>query len=1276
MAINGSTLADEDGDFSDWIEVRNSGVGVVDLAGWTVTDDVAAPGKWGFPAISLAAGERLVVFASGKDRVVAGAPLHTNFQLSGGGEYLALVEPGGVVAVEFAPEYPEQYEDISYGPGMAGSVTATGITPVVPVAGTHYSNVYVNAGGGGTGQTSGTLNNLVTGAGGASQQRYLWLNFASELGRIPAGEFVTGATLNWEGNATSGLADIGVFTVPVGGMGAEAVFPTSQGAEMVDYFGANAPVAVAGVLALGTQVLNWDVTDLVASWVTGPGEPQRGEFMLLNSAAPSRMQWMSNVPTLTVQTSNAPPGGLAPIYFEAATPGAAESGGVSGFVKDTKFNVNRGYYTEAQRVEITTATPGASVYYTDDGLVPISSSGVPTATAILYTDPVLVSETTVIRAAAVRDGWEPTNVDSNTYVIPDSVATQTQPEGYPRSWTGEPRADYAMDATITNGEIYTERFREGLRSIPTVSVAGDKDAFFGPRGIYSDTQNRRLEVSISAEFFVPDGTADGVNVEEGFQIDCGMKLQGGASRNPSSSIKHSLSLRFRAQYGEGTLKYPLYPESEVDRFDSLHLRAGYNNSWIHRDSGQRQRATMIRDQWMRDSMIATGNPDGGRGRYVNLYINGLYWGVYGLHERLENDHYAAYAGVPAEEVFGFNPGRPSRQEQAAFNAMKAEVNSRDWGRIRAALDVDSYIDYFILEQFGRNADLKNNGNWRAAGGDPRAGGAPWRFYCWDSERVFEDEANVSALSNSGGADGALISTSLENVLEFRVRFADRAWKHLTHGGALSNERNRARFEARVAELDLAIIGESARWGDDRESRDYTRDRHWLNAINGPLTTTPRRGVLGSWFPETGRNRTDRIITAWTSDARNGRWRSGDFRLLNTDAPEFTVNGVEQHGGRLTPGQVLDATAAEGAVFYTTDGSDPRLEGGAVAGTATPLGASIPLVATTQVRMRAKDGDEWSPLVEATFATGIAADATNTVVSEIHYHPADPTAEELANPAVSSESDFEFVELMNLSSGEVDLSGVAFTAGIDVTVPAGTTFGVGERVVLVRNAAAFALRYGGLDPAPVMVAEYGGKLSNSGDTMVVVTETGEDLARFRYNDKAPWPESADGAGYSLTMACPYSSSEHARAKVWRSSAATGGTPGYGICVGYDEWKVANGVTGGELDDDDGDGNLNIVEMGLGDVPVVSGEVRRFSANGVEGLYGAVRFRRVLGVDVMVRVEESTDLVNWTVAEESGQVESVENTGDGMEEVVVRSGTVYQPGVERYFRIVVEGARPRI
>ena len=116
MAVNNSILQDEDGDYSDWIEIHNMGTDSVNLAGWVLTDDISENSKWTFPSITIDTNEYIIVFASGKDRKVSKDSLHTNFKLSSNGEFLALIKPGGTqFTTVFLPNYPEQYPDASYG---------------------------------------------------------------------------------------------------------------------------------------------------------------------------------------------------------------------------------------------------------------------------------------------------------------------------------------------------------------------------------------------------------------------------------------------------------------------------------------------------------------------------------------------------------------------------------------------------------------------------------------------------------------------------------------------------------------------------------------------------------------------------------------------------------------------------------------------------------------------------------------------------------------------------------------------------------------------------------------------------------------------------------------------------------------------------------------------------------------------------------------------------------------------------------------------------------
>ncbi len=125
LAQNTSGLKDEDGTYSDWIEIFNSGTTATNIGGWYLTDTAANLTKWRFPATNIGPSGFLIVFASSKNRAVAGAPLHANFSLSAGGEYLALVKPDGVsIATEFAPTFPPQFPNISYGVGQNLQMTS------------------------------------------------------------------------------------------------------------------------------------------------------------------------------------------------------------------------------------------------------------------------------------------------------------------------------------------------------------------------------------------------------------------------------------------------------------------------------------------------------------------------------------------------------------------------------------------------------------------------------------------------------------------------------------------------------------------------------------------------------------------------------------------------------------------------------------------------------------------------------------------------------------------------------------------------------------------------------------------------------------------------------------------------------------------------------------------------------------------------------------------------------------------------------------------------
>lgn len=939
------------------------------------------------------------------------------------------------------------------------------------------------------------------------------------------------------------------------------------------------------------------------------------------------------------------------VYFGSPTPGAVNDAAGLARVADTKFSLKRGYYQTAIDVALTTATSGATIYYTTDGSLPIDDSGSPGATALVYGAPISIMQTTAIRAAAVKEGFAPTNVDCNTYILldidnanPDGTDAaglnlpflqQTQPPGWGNLSSGDfnmdPNVSQATSTATGHTTSTAQTMLEGMRDIPTFSVVMNRDDFSGGNGIYSNSENKGFdwERAISAEF-IPAA----IDSRDDWQENCGLRVQGGASRNRGSSPKHSLSFRFREEYGASKLREPLFPGSSVDEYNVVALRAGYNNSWIHRDSGQRGRGSMIRDQWARQSMLDMGNPAAGEGFMAHLFVNGLYWGVHNVCERGDASHYAEHNGGDADLLDAKNGSEFVDGNSTAFDQIDDVVNTGDWAKIQQVINIDQYIDYQLINRYGGNADLKTNGNWRAAGGGPFPVGqpelmAPWDLYSWDAERTLE-----SPTASNVPLDPLNIRGALEANPDYMLRLADRVQKHFYGDGALTPTATAARWEKYANDLDRAIIAESARWGDHRESTPYTRDGAWLTEQNRLYT---------SYFPV----RTNNVLN--------------DLTLPSVGAPAFQVGGLAQSDGLIPLGANLTVTGS-GTIYFTTDGSDPRLDGGAVnpSSSSVSSGGTIPLTVGSLVKARVLSGPTWSALSEGTFYVGPIATSANLVISEIMYNPAGP------------EEDTEFVEIMNVdSSNALDLSDSTFE-GIDYTFPLGTSLPAGGRMVIVKDPVAFAAVYNtvGMLFAP---GDYGSSLSNDGEEIAFINSVGTDVQRFTYNDVSPWPVSADGDGYTLTLISPDSLPDHSLPESWRNSAFLLGSPGA---------SDAEVFSGNPDEDLDGDGLSAFLEYAMGSTAGDSGfspeslikTGTAFFDDGIEGFreFLTVSYRRNLRADdVLFEIEISNDLVLWDVSE-AVLVGAVAN-GDGTETVTVRSTTPVADDPSQYARLKVS-SRP--
>ena len=669
-------------------------------------------------------------------------------------------------------------------------------------------------------------------------------------------------------------------------------------------------------------------------------------------------------------------------FLQTPTPGAPNTS--QAIVHDTKFSRDRGFYSSSFTVAITTETPGAQIRYTTNGQPPTATTGT------VYTGPVTISRTTTLRAAAFKSGYLPSNVDTQTYIFVDDVVRQSPtgaaPAGWPSSW-GQNVVDYGMDPNVVNSSAYSGTIRDALKAIPTYSIVMKLDDLFNPtNGIYANPREdgREWERPASVELIKPDGT-------RGFQIDAGIRIRGGFSRS-TSNPKHAFRLFFRSEYGAPKLNYPVFGEDGPDEFDGFDLRTFQNYSWSFQGDA---RGVFLRDQFSRDTQLAMGQP-AERGDFVHLYVNGQYWGLYNTDERPEADYAESHFGGSSSDydVIKVDPDLGYRIEATdgdlnawteLWNLARAGLGSetayqRVQGRnpdgtrnssYKVLLDVDNLIDYMLVNIYAGNLDgpvsafLGNQSpNNFFAIRNRTSASTGFKFVAHDSEHTLLD-VNVdrtgpfpAGTTDVTKSNPHYLWTQLSANPNFRLRVADRIQKHLLNpGGALTASESRERFLDRKAEIDKAVVAESARWGDAKREPAFTR-ADWLAQVNW---------ILNNFFP----NRSGIVVNQLRADGL----------FPSVAAPAFSKNG-----GSVASGFQLSITRPGGAgtIYYTLDGKDPRLPTGAVSSSAVRYTGAITLTQSRTVRARILSGATWSALKEASFTVT----ASTGSISGVAYNDAD------------------------------------------------------------------------------------------------------------------------------------------------------------------------------------------------------------------------------------------------------------------------------------------------
>ena len=653
-------------------------------------------------------------------------------------------------------------------------------------------------------------------------------------------------------------------------------------------------------------------------------------------------------------------------YFEFPTPGKSNGvSAISGMVPPPTFSVERGRFDEPFELTLSTSMEGAVIRYTLNGLEPSATAG------LVYNAPLRITNTTTLRAATFKDGCLPARTRTHTYFFLDQVIHQpNNPAGFPSQWgssQGFPDrrvpADYEMDSDPLRvnpndpaspiDPVKMQRFHDGLRELPLVSIVMKTEDMFGASGLYPQAREAQVkpsnEKTCSVEMLLPDG-------KSAFAVTCGIDLHGNASRNPMKSPKHGFKLAFKSALGESELKYRLFPDSPAKTFDDLILRPDFGVSWLHWSDGgnelgsmQRTRAARIRDAWFKNSFRDMGHA-ASFNRFCHLFINGLYWGVYDFTEQPTESFARNQFGGRKEDYDIYDQGARKRGSGDAFNSLVRLPNldkTSNYEAIQRFLDLPEFTDYMLLHFFVGHQDWGYNKNWYAIQKHGPGPESALKFIPWDGENLLlnEDYDRVTRPDVPAG-----LHTKLMNNAEYRLFFADRVFKHmLARGGALTPPMNMLRWRKWQAVLDKPIVAESMRWGD------YRRDVHRFYDGKFVLYTRERH-----WLPEN-----ERIVHSYLVNRNNTVLKKlRDAGLYpRVDAPAFN-----QQGGKIAPGFDLAMSTRGGTIYYSTNGVDPRV---AVSGAVSPKAFSyavnpVRLAATTTVKARVLLGKNWSALNETVF----------------------------------------------------------------------------------------------------------------------------------------------------------------------------------------------------------------------------------------------------------------------------------------------------------------------
>ena len=634
-----SGLLDEDGEASDWIELYNAGSTAIELHNVALSDDPTRPLKWFFPeGTVIEAGQYYVVFCSGKDKLETSTGIpHTNFGIRSEGETIILSTRTGELIDRVT--VGNIGRDVSWGldPVTGEWRIYTLATPMNPnndkgakemekyIRKTNYSGVYIT-------EVLASADKVAPASGESPCD---WVEIYNSTGNtVDISLFGLSDNVNWP---------------------RKWQFPAGTSIRAGEY----------KVIRLDKSTVSGTGSSLHANFAL---KRAGGEMMTLSDAN-GRVLDRIYLPEMQADVSYGR--SLAQdgfFYYDAPTPGRENGTGFLGYAATPAFSVPGGLYASAVTVELTVPA-GTTVRYTTDGSIPTID------TSAVYTAPLSLPNTIILRARAFEPGLEPSPTITASYII---------------------------------GTFF---------SLPVVSLVCDPDELWNEEtGLY--TYGPNIDKSKGPAFanaiyrtmgkIARPGYVEIFDQEKGTLISQGIKMElmGGYSLDLAQK---SWKIRAQASMGEKYFNYPLFSDREYTFYKSLVFRNGGNDgSWTRMVDGIQSK---LMDKLGTQVLHLAWEP-------VVVYLNGEYFGHYNMRERKDRFSIAQHEGIPMDEADNMTILRGSgsvvQGSNKEYKAMIAKLktlhpgtNAEDMQYIEDHIDVDSYIEWFAIEMFFGNSDIGN-----------------------------------------------------------------------------------------------------------------------------------------------------------------------------------------------------------------------------------------------------------------------------------------------------------------------------------------------------------------------------------------------------------------------------------------------------------------------------------------------------------------------------------------------------------------------------------------